>query len=204
MTININRRAVLGLFIILSIAVIESEAGLLTVTKKVYFNMTLDDLPIGQIVFGLFGQTAPKTVENFAQLAAGTPGFGYKGSVFHRIIKGFMCQGGDFTLGDGYGGRSIYGPTFPDENFNITHRPGFVNMANAGKDTNGSQFSILVTIADWLNGKHVVFAKVLEGMDIVHKMENLPTNGADRPMPTPMIQSCGVIEVKTPFDVTAD
>jgi len=199
-----NRNAAFGLFVILSIAVSGSQGGLLTVTRMVSMNITLDDYPLGEIVFGLFGETAPKTVENFAQLASGTPGFGYKGSAFHRIIKGFMCQGGDFTMGDGTGGRSIYGPHFPDENFKLTHRYGFVNMANAGPDTNGSQFSILVTIADWLNGHHTVFAKVIRGMDVVEKMNSLPTNGADRPLPTPIIASCGEIKVDKPFDVTAD
>jgi cyclophilin family peptidyl-prolyl cis-trans isomerase len=202
MEVNLNRNVVLGLFFILSMVICKSQAGLYTVTQKVAFNMTINDLPAGRIVFGMFGQTAPKTVQNFVTLAAGTMGFGYTGSTFHRIIKGFMCQGGDFTTGDGRGGRSIYGDTFPDENFNITHRPGFVNMANAGPDTNGSQFSILVTIADWLNGHHCVFAKVLEGMDVVYKMNNLPTNGADRPLSTPMIASCEVIAVPVPFDIT--
>jgi len=204
MATKLNHRVVLGLFGILAMTIGKSQAGLLTVTQKVYFNMTIDNYPAGQIVIGLFGQTAPKTVANFAALAAGTPGFGYQGSMFHRIIKNFMCQGGDFSNGDGTGGKSIYGPTFPDENFTLTHRPKFVNMANAGPDTNGSQFSILTVIADWLNGHHVVFGKVLEGMDIVHRMENLPTNGADHPLPAPIISRCGVIDVPVPFDTTLD
>jgi len=202
MTINLNRRVVLGLTVILSVAICKSQAGLYTITQKVYFDMEINDLPVGRIVIGLFGQTTPKTVANFAALAAGTQGYGYQGSMFHRIIKGFMCQGGDFSNGDGTGGWSIYGRNFPDENFNITHRPGFVNMANAGPDTNGSQFSILVTIADWLNGHHVVFGYVLEGMDVVHKMENLPTNGVDHPLPSPVIARCGVIDVPVPYDIT--
>jgi peptidyl-prolyl cis-trans isomerase B (cyclophilin B) len=205
MIINVNQRVVLGVLVFLSIAICNSQAGRLTVTKKVYFDMELDDLPVrpvGRIVIGLFGEVAPKTVANFAALANSTFGYGYPGTVFHRIIKGFMCQGGDFSKGDGTGGWSIYGRNFPDESFNNTHLPGFVNMANAGKDTNGSQFSIMVTKADWLNGHHVVFGKVLEGMDIVYMMSNLPTNGADHPIPTPRIARCGVIDVSVSFDVT--
>jgi len=202
MTINVHRSVVLGLFLILTVAICKSQAGPLTVTKKVYLEITIDDLPQGRIVIGLFGDACPKTVENFATLAAGTKGYGYKGTIFHRIIKGFMNQGGDFSNGDGTGGWSIYGRFFPDENLNGTHLPSFVNMANAGPDTNGSQFSILVTRADWLNGHHIVFGKVLEGMDIVYKMNSLPTNGSDHPLPSPIISSCGVIEVPVPFDVT--
>jgi len=204
MTININGRVVLGLFCILSAAICNSQAGLLTVTDQVFFDITIDDFPEGRILIGLFGQTTPKTVANFVALAAGTPGFGYQGSVFHRIIAGFMCQGGDISNGNRTIPRSIYGKSFPDENFILNHLPGFINLANAGPDTNESQFSILVTRADWLNGKHVVFGKVLEGMDVVHKMERLPTNGADHPIATPIISRCGVIPVPVPFDTTLD
>jgi len=204
MKININQRAALGVFIVLSLAICQSQAGLLTVTQFANLTITIDDIQVGVLRIGLFGQTTPKTVANFAAICAGTPGFSYKGSMFHRIIKGFMCQGGDITNGDGTGGKSIYGGNFPDENFNVTHRVGFVNMANAGPDTNGSQFSIMATIADWLNGHHVVFGKVIEGMDVFRKMENLPTNGADHPIPTPIISDCAVSNVLVPFDATRD
>lgn len=165
------------------------------ITQKVFFEMEYDGKPAGKIIVGLYGNEVPKTVANFVSLSTGEKGVGYKGCSFHRIIKGFVLQGGDFERGDGRGGKSIYGRSFPDESFAIPHEAGCLSMANAGPNTNGSQFFITTAETPWLNGKHVVFGKVVEGYDTVVKaLEDVPVDGrAARPIKPVIIADCGIV-----------
>merc|ERR1712096_104343 len=151
---------------------------------KVFMDINIGGKSTGRMVFELYSKEVPKTAENFKRLCIGDAGksscgknMHYKGSIFHRVIPGFMCQAGDFTKGNGTGGESIYGEKFNDENFDIVHDDvGQLSMANAGPNTNGSQFFITTTECSWLDGKHVVFGKLIEGMEILNQIELNGTN----------------------------
>ena len=165
---------------------------------RVFFDVTIGGRPAGRIVFELYNDIVPKTAENFRCLCTGEKGTGrsgkplcYNGLTFHRVIPEFMLQGGDFTRGNGTGGESIYGTKFEDENFRMRHtKPGLLSMANAGPNTNGSQFFITTVVTSWLDGKHVVFGEVVQGMDVVKAIEAKGTRSGATREPI-VIADCG-------------
>ncbi|KAB0797414.1 hypothetical protein PPYR_08408 [Photinus pyralis] len=175
------------------------------VTDQVFFDVTVDDAPLGRLVFGLFGEIVPKTTRNFITIATeGINGKTYAGTTFHRIIKRFMIQGGDILANNGSGTISIHGDMFEDENFDATHDgPGFLSMANSGPNTNGCQFFITTIATHWLDGQHTVFGKVLEGQTLVHKIERIKTDPYDRPKQAVVIAKCGMVPTSSPFYVSA-
>ena len=205
----------MAILLFVLIATTASQSVEPKVTNKVFFDISIGDETVGTIELGLFGEIVPKTAENFFVLSQKTAPEGFNNSIFHRVKKDFMIQGGDFTLGNGEGGFSIYGESFPDENFILKHNgPGWVSMANDGPDTNGSQFFITIQQdLSRLDGKYVVFGKVLSGFDVVRKIEANPTAGPDggectysicRPILEVKIVDIRTETVDNPFPVSLD
>ena len=165
------------------------------ITDTVYLDVTIGDRKAGRIVLGLFGHTVPRTVQNFKHLVLGTQGYGYKGSIFHHVTRGMMIQGGDFEKNDGSGGKSIFGRRhFADENFDLQHLEGSLSMANEDRpNSNGSKFLIMRSRAPWMDGNHVVFGKVLRGMEVVRMIDRQSVDHLKAPLKRVNITDCGVL-----------
>ncbi|XP_014483138.1 PREDICTED: peptidyl-prolyl cis-trans isomerase, rhodopsin-specific isozyme-like [Dinoponera quadriceps] len=204
-------KRLLTIVVLVAAASTAIEAETFKITDKVYFDIMIDNHPVGRIVIGLFGDIAPKTVKNFITLATtGVAGKKYTGTRFHRVIKKFMIQGGDVENGDGTGSISIYGKYFEDETFEVKHNgPLFVSMANAGKDTNGCQFFITTIATPWLDDHHTIFGKVVSGEAVVFKIEQTKTDSDDVPLIPVVIYESGILPTEpytisdNPYDVWA-
>merc|ERR1712071_371001 len=179
-----------------SLVRLASSSSEMAANPKVFFDITADNQPLGRIIMELRADVVPRTAENFRALCTGDKGFGFKGSTFHRVIPNFMCQGGDFTNHNGTGGKSIYGNKFDDENFQLKHQgPGTLSMANAGPNTNGSQFFLCTVQTSWLDGKHVVFGNVTpDTMDVVKKIEAVGSKSGTTSAEV-VIADCGQVQV---------
>jgi len=202
--IKLGRMKVIALCIIASAICGYSQA--VRVTDQVYFDIRLGQRNLGRVVIGLFGDVVPKTARNFKELAStgDAQGRTYRGSEFHRVIKNFMIQGGDIVNGDGTGSTSIYGGRFEDENFILKHTsPGILSMANSGPNTNGCQFFITTVKTSWLDGKHVVFGKVVQGFEVVKAVEATETQKpSDRPVESAVIYDAGVVPLANgPYEI---
>jgi len=190
-----------------------AAGGTYTVTDHVWFEVNVKDIDgqgndfTGRFTIALFGETAPMTVMNFVSLARGYKKgkefLHYKNSPLHRIVPDFVLQMVDITTGDGTGGKSIFGAKFNDEDFTLSHRsPGWVSMANHGRDTNGSQFFIMLTKARWLDGKHVVFGKIVKGYDVIKTLGEVPSDPSTAlPKTKVTITDCGVVNLDKKYDM---